>query len=201
MSKLAYMEHFKSVHPGVKHQKATSLIPCPRCDVLFKYEYELGSHLVRVHGEEKKHACGECGEKFANKQALYHHKYRNHAGTACVCEDCGATFDGKFKLRVHRDKAHPPVPNACPECRVTYASRGSLRRHNALVHGIGHHSVLGGSCEDCGKKFATKDGLLVHAYRSHGKTLPGLKMFPCPICKRVFHKKSHVQEHVKTHVN
>jgi KRAB domain-containing zinc finger protein len=202
MSNLAYTGHFKIAHPDVPYQPAICLYPCPKCYTLCKSQDKLDNHLTKKHGGEKKYPCDECGEKFAYKSALFGHVRNRHTEEACVCEECGATFDRKYKLTSHKTRKHPrgPTPTySCPECDVTYTTREGLARHNKVAHGVGKISTIQRLCEDCGKKFVFQDHLCAHAYKKHGKTLPGLKMFPCHACDKVYHVKAHFEGHLKTH--
>jgi transcription elongation factor Elf1 len=202
MSNLAYRNHFKIAHAGVPYQPAICLYPCHKCYTLCKSQDKLDYHLTKKHGEEKKYVCDECGEKFAYKTALFVHGRNKHTEEACVCDECGETFDRKYKLTSHRTRKHPrgPTPTySCPECDVTYTTREGLARHNAVTHGIGKIPRVPRQCEDCEKMFVFKDNLCAHAYKAHGKTLPGLKMFTCPVCCKLFHVKVQFQIHVETH--
>jgi KRAB domain-containing zinc finger protein len=202
MSNLVYRHHFKTTHRGVPFQRAICLYPCPKCYTLWNSQDKLDYHLTKKHGEKKKYACDECGEKFAYRTLLSCHMRNKHTEEVCVCEECGATFDRKYKLVSHRTRKHPRGPQKtypCPECDVTYTTSKGLALHNEKVHGVGKVKTFEGSCEDCGEKYLTKDNLRSHAYKVHGKTLPGLKMFTCPICSKLFHVKSGFKKHVNMH--
>jgi uncharacterized C2H2 Zn-finger protein len=202
MSNLVYRNHFKIAHAGVPYQPAVYLYPCHKCYTLCKNQDKLDCHLTRKHGEEKKYVCDECGEKFAYKSAWFVHVRNRHTEEACVCEECGETFDRKYKLTMHKTRKHPRGPTRtywCPECVFPYTTREGLAKHNAVAHGIGKISRFNRQCEDCGQKFVFEDHLRAHAYKKHGKTLPGLKMFTCPVCCKLFHVKVLFRIHVETH--
>lgn len=61
-------------------------------------------------------------------------------------------------------------PHTCEICGKTLAHATSLRAHLRSQHGVTTTALAGGEdvkCEECGGRFATKQGLATHKARTH----------------------------------
>jgi uncharacterized C2H2 Zn-finger protein len=181
----------KDVGPATGIDSSEASVSDSKLNIKRKANDELGSDLTLEYDKKKgKYVCDVCWEPFASVAALVDHADKSHDEEIHVCRECGAIFDRDYELRHHKKDNHRNVRWPTGE------TKRDLLRHDASVQRV--IKVL--KCEDCGKTYRTKDALLGHAYKVHGKTLPGLKMLSCPVCGTLFHLKASFKNHVKIHV-
>ncbi|ODM91031.1 putative zinc finger protein [Orchesella cincta] len=99
----------------------------------------LKNHMFLKHElnreEDKKHACGQCGKRFALPSALRNHKMQVHAKEkAWKCEFCPREFAFEIQLKTHLN-SHLGIRNfKCEKCDAAFTRNGSLKRHIGIYH-------------------------------------------------------------------
>ncbi|CAG7724127.1 unnamed protein product [Allacma fusca] len=177
-------------------------LPCEICGTLFRTEYLLTKHKVKVHGVSYPFICQQCHEGFINKADLNYHSYSHTGDWPYPCDECNAGFPSKARLDRHKQHNHYELKIlnfACKVCNKKFQSLGVLNRHekcheaerpfkcnicswsfkfNSLLktHMISVHSddrpFL---CQECGASFKLNKQLLVHLRGHDGRKRPFLK--------------------------
>ncbi|KAH3690167.1 hypothetical protein DPMN_191886 [Dreissena polymorpha] len=105
-----------------------------------------------------------------------------------VCEICGKTLKSDWGLKLH-DKRHRGTGRfAC--CEKTCYTKQAFNRHRCSIQGVKKPFP----CEQCGKKFSTKDDLNRHVRRE-----VAAKQFTCLICNAKLREKIDLQAHLDNH--
>ena len=106
------------------------------------------------------------------------------------CGQCNDMFTNRKDLNMHRLTAHIAnlVKVACPHCNVYY---DDLEQHMQASHG-----ATGPVCPYCAVVGKRSWALKLHIEQVH-LNIQIHKPAACPICKKVFVKKGHMERHVK----
>ena len=75
----------------------------------------------------------------------------------------------------------------CLYCSKQFENKHFLREHITTVHA----DEISFSCDTCGKRYMTKQGLVLHKQTHEGKK------FKCPLCDALFAQKVSVKVHLK----
>merc|ERR1712012_246631 len=94
--------------PPKKSKKAKSKqqFPCPKCDKVWNWPWELRRHLI-MHFKEKErqdasaYKCDECGRGFQWKRDLAQHKRLHTGEKLLICSVCGKKFTTRQALLHH----------------------------------------------------------------------------------------------------
>ena len=81
-------------------------LQCPKCESLFRAEYQLKKHLTTYHPEKYKFNCEQCGKGFMLKTSFEHHMNIHLGLKPYVCDICACGFSDKSNLHAHRKKVH-----------------------------------------------------------------------------------------------
>jgi KRAB domain-containing zinc finger protein len=232
-------------HCGINFSRATALashekihasknwnmpIECEYCDKQFQDGNHLATHQTNCtkkimqnnleqgvsNNKWGKHACSECGKKFATKQKMFRHQWIHRKKTHS-CEICGSQFEKQNELDEHRLSAHPgDSPFTCTECGKSFVSRQGLWEHGRTHAGSPAHF----QCDTCSKTFSSRQGYLIHnrthtgerpygckfcwkafrdggTLRKHERIHTGERPHVCPLCTRAFNQKVVLREHVR----
>lgn len=233
-------------HCGIRFTRATALashekihatsknwnmpIECEYCDKQFQDGNHLATHQTNCskkimqnnleqgvpNSKWGKHACSECGKKFATKQKMFRHQWIHRKKTHS-CEVCGSQFEKQNELDEHRLSAHPgDSPFTCTECGKSFVSRQGLWEHGRTHAGSPAHF----QCDTCSKTFSSRQGYLIHnrthtgerpygckfcwkafrdggTLRKHERIHTGERPHVCPLCTRAFNQKVVLREHVR----
>ncbi|XP_016098617.1 zinc finger and BTB domain-containing protein 41-like [Sinocyclocheilus grahami] len=125
---------------------------------------------LRVHHEDKRYECDECGKTFIRHDHLKKHKKIHTGERAHQCEECGKCFRRADHLTVHYKSIH--------------LGEKIWRRYKAVVH----------QCQVCKKEFRGKTNLMSH-FRTHS----GEKPHRCVICNQTFRIKKTLTKHMVIH--
>lgn len=131
------------------------LLKCDVCDKKFHWDHQLQYHR-NIHRDQKLISCSLCTKKFANTIALRRHLHM-HNLPLHRCNTCPAKFKTLKEMRDHRS-----------ECGDTGAAQA--RRF---------------VCTNCGRTFASRSGLGIHANLKKCQ-LNGKYVFFCTTCGRKF---------------
>ncbi|XP_032836229.1 uncharacterized protein LOC116957894 isoform X2 [Petromyzon marinus] len=110
-----------------------------------------------------RHACAECGKRFARAYGLKTHA-RTHTGERPhACGACGKRFGTRHNLATHARVHTGERPHPCGACGRAFSQLGDLRKH-ARTH-TGERPY---ACGVCGRGFVRRFALKTHA-RTHAR--------------------------------
>lgn len=197
---------------------------CTHCGMSFSRQKALQNH-VKLHtiNWESSHECEHCNETFPSKDAkLKHLEYctkkepldststfdrnkmnvpkakrqlKNEKPQVKVgkhpCPDCDKRFATKQKMFrhmwIHRKKTF-----TCEMCAMSFEEQPELDKHRLSEHPTDSPYV----CQECGKAFASRQGLWEHG-RVHGGGGTGLST--CLKCNKTFASRQGYLIHQRTH--
>ncbi|MGH0158514.1 UNVERIFIED_CONTAM: hypothetical protein FKN15_065270 [Acipenser sinensis] len=125
---------------------------------------------LRVHHDDKRYECDECGKTFIRHDHLTKHRKIHSGEKAHQCEECGKCFGRRDHLTVHYRSVH--------------LGEKVWQKYKAALH----------QCEVCKKEFKGKSSLEMH-FRTHS----GEKPYKCQICNQTFRIKKTLTKHMVIH--
>jgi len=164
---------------------------CPECDKKFFRKDHLKRHLAS-HAKERPFKCDypNCNSCFKTQDHLIRHKkwhvQKKKKLKQYKCVKCNLTFKKKSALKKHNVQEHGALPYPCVHCDAAFERPQDRKKHVKEVHAA--PSI---KCEDCGEMFRWFRELTEHRKLFHANF--------CKICQRVFHARSSLLEHYKTH--
>ncbi|XP_034428311.1 zinc finger protein 70-like [Hippoglossus hippoglossus] len=183
--------HKKSVHVqgSFEPQRPSSLL-CDLCGKEFKCRSQLVIHF-QTHTGERPHLCDICGRKFARQHQLKRHKILIHAkqlkgqenppyDLPFACSVCGKRLKSKALLAAHTHIHTSEKSHRCGVCLRSFQRATCLKQHHLRVH------------------LKVRVNNAPHAAR-YRKCTAQAKMFPCPICSKMFKFKSLLASHSLIH--
>ena len=179
------------LHQLKRHQQATNTMEfsCDYCDLKFKFNRSLKSHLAAAHGRDTKteevnrdagkaqardrsedeYHCETCGKRFKQKTHLTRHVESLHLGIKYPCKLCDYRASQISNLVTHTETVHEKKLYTCKLCPFEARTRFSVRVHAREVHkgqkGINKKTL---KCQTCNKTFAFEKRLIFHLKRQHG---------------------------------
>ncbi len=190
--------HQKRDHPK------SSPYECVRCSTNFLLKENLIQHCKEVHegdiSDIEKVKCDNCKEVVVNDGVdMLNHYWTCHPHDlyprrlVTPCDFCDFK-DTLHRVNEHCIKEHGEAakPYKCPECDKKYT-----RRMRLGVHFEADHSDNQNICEECGKVFGTRNGLVQHIGYAHkvDKKNPQIMCDKCEF--RTTHKR-YLNRHVQT---
>ncbi|XP_048003780.1 zinc finger protein 729-like isoform X6 [Leguminivora glycinivorella] len=178
-----------------KRTHETGDYPCEQCPQVYNTIVHLKYHIRHTHlGQEKRHKCAYCGERFTCFIKKSKHLVEAHGVTPTLakCKACDKTFRTKKALSEHYKVHHLMIKkHKCSVCDMAF-SRGDALSHHMVKHtgdrnfkceicqkAYGHESTLRQhlkihrkdckyKCEHCAKAFVQKCSLKSHLHSQHG---------------------------------
>ncbi|KAG7239067.1 hypothetical protein INR49_030219, partial [Caranx melampygus] len=161
---------------------------------------------LRVHHDDKRYECDECGKTFIRHDHLTKHQkyilvqYNSVFGIfsrekAHQCEECGKCFRRHDHLTVHYKSVHlgekvrqkyKTAVHQCEVCKKEFKGKSSLEMHFRTHSGEKPHR-----CPECHQTFRIKKTLTKHMV-IHSDARP----FNCPHCSATFKRKDKLKYHV-----
>jgi len=189
-------QHMQASHSVERRYK------CPLCDWKFKTRGDLKRHLVSKHDRKM---CSRCDMLFENNELLKSHMQEHNNGPSDPCPHCNKTFSNDGNL-IRHIRSHDRR-RSCTECSKTFFSEDAykkhLERHSKRSEKVStsNSKVLSANddaenlfvCNECGKKFRTKNILLYHMC-SHVQ-----KPYGCCNCGSKFKHSTSLQNHIASH--
>lgn len=191
------------------------------CEICGKVLGKLSSYKYHMdlHSDTAKYECSECHEKFKTKNAFTGHM-TTHTGLFS-CDICGKSYRQAASLKSHKMSHDPSTakPFSCSMCDKDFTQKSGLKKHllthtnskmfkcmeancgkefryssNYYVHLKSHRGEKDYECEDCQKKFSSKEQV-----KRHKLIHTGEKPFVCELCNRAFNRKSALTVHMGIH--
>ncbi|CAH1802284.1 unnamed protein product [Owenia fusiformis] len=193
-------------------------ITCHICNKVIANKYQLRIHIKNKHSEDQKLRCDECGKLCKNKLNLDAHKRASHRQDKPICDTCGKSFSSRDNLKVHVANVHQELEmaicdickkevrkrnlakhkarhEASPKYKCDYCGREQLDKANAQRHYVlmhSRHDIKFEICEECGKKFTSKNNL-----KQHRQVVHGIGLYQCKHCSQNFCKLTQYRNHMK----
>ncbi|KAJ6658431.1 hypothetical protein lerEdw1_020135 [Lerista edwardsae] len=168
--------------------------PCDICGRQFNDTGNLKRHIECTHGGKRKWTCFICGKSVRERLHLRVH----HDDKRYECEECGKTFIRHDHLTKHKKIHSGEKAHQCEECGKCFGRRDHLTVHYKSVH-LGEkvwqkYKATFHQCEVCKKIFKGKSSLDMH-FRTHS----GEKPYKCQICNQSFRIKKTLTKHMVIH--
>ncbi|CAO2626454.1 Zinc finger protein 574 [Lemmus lemmus] len=192
-------QHFRSHREGV--------FKCPLCSRVFPSPSSLDQHLGD-HSSESHFLCVDCGLAFGTEALLLAHR-RAHTPNPLHSCPCGKTFVNLTKFLYHR-RTHGaggvPLPTAPvlpeePAVSVPETAPAETREPEAPELPVSEENPAEPTapgtyrCLLCSREFVKALQLTRHQRFVHRLE----RRHKCSICGKMFKKKSHVRNHLRTH--
>ncbi|KRT84467.1 zinc finger protein [Oryctes borbonicus] len=162
---------------------------CTVCHKSAETLEDLESHFLT---HELKYDCQICQERFRclYQCSLHMNKHDYQDFTCCMCS---FFTDKKACLLQHINNIHlKKYLYYCGECGKGFNSKPDKIEHEMLHKGVKPHV-----CVVCDKKFSHSRNLLEHQLTYHSAMISGAYLEnQCSICKKVFGKKSTLENHI-----
>ena len=136
------------------HMKTPSdPLTCTLCGYTVHSELGLKIHTTRLHGSGCKWQCNhaQCRRTFVSKEHLRQHQVESHSMEYSVTRQGSA------------EKLSTVTSHRCTICDKKFANSFSLKMHRIRAHGM----VLKWQCNNCSKRFESKEELVEHKRVRH----------------------------------
>ena len=138
--------------------------------------------------------CGKCDFITNNRDALWFHNRRNHAGKSKKnCELCEYSTSDLRNLSQHIQSVHEGIQFTCEDCGKTYLRLKALDHHKLVAHSD-NPPTKPFQCTICCKSYYRRDELNDHVISSHGE-----KLFKCDLCLYSTSLEKRLKKHKISH--
>lgn len=185
------------VHINSKH-KNNNPFSCDLCHKWFPREYDLNTHVKRVHiikTIEKQFTCEYCHKKFRTKSSLSDHEIRRHGNheKTFKCNLCSKTFYKKAELLSHVT-THSSYQTKLFQCNVCQKYFTTIGIRNAHIRNYHKPKEINLTCVFCERSFSLKGNLTHHILRHTEE-----KSYSCKICGKEFYTQRERATHLRSH--
>ena len=122
-------------------------------------QYELKTHMHKLHTCRRKVNCPLCGQGFTTELQLKVHTKQHASSHSSKCLSCDKQFCLPEELEKHMDVHAGRAPHACPVCGEGFSSWSDLQNHNYTETDKMPHQ-----CTECGQRFWLSGDLTKHSY-------------------------------------
>ncbi|XP_045506037.1 zinc finger protein 761-like [Colias croceus] len=139
----------------------TGSYPCTECDKVFTSAPKRSLHLRGVHLKQHPRTCPLCPERFiSNYKKIVHLRFVHNQNVFLhKCDTCGREYNLKCQLDRHVRAVHMQERKyECDVCQKSFFTQYRLKRH-----GLTHTGEKQFKCPACGKPYARKDNMEIHA--------------------------------------
>ena len=177
-------------------------VECPKCPTLFQCEdEEYFSHMQNKHFYGKFTCPMGCDIKAEYARELTDHmeQEEHQEGLLVQCPLCEEhtpvkELEPHYVTCVSEKNREPVTKQICPTCgkQVNRLER-HMKSHIAMedkAEEEGSKPIVYHYCEQCGKKYARKEGLTVHIKTQHEGV-----MYQCPLCPKTFKERTSRWQH------
>ncbi|XP_045474845.1 zinc finger and SCAN domain-containing protein 2-like [Harmonia axyridis] len=229
----------------LKQKNKFGTYSCITCGKSFCRQDDLKRHQQNhiddvVNDPESGFTCRVCCETFAEPLDLLAHAEEHARGFEYSCMVCSENFIDEETCAVHVKEQHPEEEGLhCSKCPRIFYDISRLEKH-LLSHkdessmnnvhdqptnrykNIGKLSDQQFSCQECGKRFATRSSQQIHmrihtgerpygcsfchkaftdggTLRKHERIHTGEKPYACVICPKAFNQRVVLREHIRSH--
>ncbi|KAJ9596449.1 hypothetical protein L9F63_012533 [Diploptera punctata] len=192
----------QSKSPEIKNRRPHI---CRHCGLSFSREKALKCHM-RFHQDYwgNPMECERCEEVFPEETSLQQHRVicrgskghqssQNQVGKH-ACTECEKKFTTKQKLFRHM-WIHRKTPFVCEICGINVGDRATLDEHRRDIH-PGESPY---KCNECGKSFASRQGLWEHGKIHASSLVTHASPFLCQRCGKTFASRQGHLIHMRTH--
>lgn len=208
------LRHLRQKHPEfyeesdqddeevVQPSDQAELLECELCNLSFKSQKALNSHMIADHDEneveddEKKRTCETCEppKVFKKTRYLLLHIQAVHSEQSYSCDQCPRTFSFKRSLDRHIKGVHDNIRDfkcEAPGCEKSFCNGYELKQHTTNSHNKGDKSDR--TCKICFKVFKKVKYMEIHCASIHNSE----PQFSCSICHRGFSFRRSMDRHIK----
>jgi rubredoxin len=158
--------------------------------------YENGSkrniieHVAACVAGELRHACPECGARFATLHGVRIHAAWKHDGFPRTCPKCGYRCRSVTRAKKHVEACIAgKLQHECPECGARFANARACSRHMAHAHPREY------TCRFCGHVTGDKRAHARHVKICADAVLHANNTLNCYFCSATFDKWTALQAH------
>lgn len=131
VNRTCYLFHL-TCHDNLHH--------CPTCEMIFKFSYQLNSHVKKKHSGSLRTHCPHCNNEFKDSKVLQTHISKVHYKV--ICKYCNAAFTDEVQRNRHAARMHSEKPLErerpfrCTICQMTLTAQAYLTRHYRKSHNM-----------------------------------------------------------------
>jgi len=145
--------------------------PCPKCDKVWSWPWELRRHLM-IHFKPQKlvdngFKCPHCDKRFQWKRDMRQHERIHSGDKVLICSVCEKQFTTKQALLHHVVVHTGEKPFQCAVCGNKFTQPANLRTHVKKKHAYSCESNKTNKCEYCGEPHVSIVGLHQHLLEDH----------------------------------
>lgn len=155
-----------------KRQKKEKNVECEECHKRYSHFNSLNVHYRRDHGNKKSYSCERCFRKFYIKKQLEEHEPQCNK----LAADPYKSISKKPDNRIVDGENY----SFCCHCGKTMGAR-YLAKHILDIHTVKKEEAPDLTCDLCGEKYKTKNGILDHMKRRHLHS-----QYKCNFCQEIF---------------
>lgn len=155
-----------------KKYESKQKFPCPKCDKVWNWPWELRRHLM-IHFKPQKldsgnsFKCPNCDRKFQWKRDMKQHERIHTGDKLLICSVCEKKFTTRQALLHHVVVHTGEKPFQCAVCGNRFTQPANLRTHVKKKHNYSVESNKQNKCEYCGEPHASIVGLHQHLLEDH----------------------------------
>ena len=164
-------QHTFSQEETLDKSPANEPFVCAYCSKTFRYQRNLNTHIDSFHTKANEHHCEICEQKFSTKSNFKRHLTQQHD----ITEFGDSIYPKEVKVFT------------CTVCATVFK-----RKQNLKAHQLTHIKTEKFTCEQCGKQYILKTGLVRHEKIHSGER----EKFECESCNKTFLSRGSLGRHI-----